>query len=383
MTYISRLDYCAFKSEISLGDSNMKHLALIAIVTALLLSACAAPRQKLSPQGNVNFKTANVYYAQQNVDEAMKYYALVLQDNPEHAVALRRVADINLYNGEKFVDRSVELNMLAYDGYDKAIRIMEKYDTPDEDELAALRDMKKRRTSAWTRVFKKGEDQATAGNTREAMDIFELVSTMDTTRIEPLIKLKIIYQKDLKDDAKAEEILNKIYAKDPNDPLLLQEMGIFYMNKKDYTAAIPFFEKVKIAEPLNVNNLMNLSYCQFENGAYADAKINNQLVLSIEPKNVDALGDAKYISYKQNDNDAAVTYLKKLLDIRDDDKDYQEISFLLNEMKDYTQMVTYAKKWYAFDDTNKDAVRLVILGAQMTKNKSLETEYQNILKTMN
>ena len=31
---------------------------------------------------------------------------------------------------------------------------------------------------------------------------------------------------------------------------------------------------------------------------------------------------------------------------------------------------------------NKDAVRLVILGAQKTSNKALETEFNNILKKM-
>lgn len=115
---------------------------------------------------------------------------------------------------------------------------------------------------------------------------------------------------------------------------------------------------------------------------YEAAKINNQLVLAIEPKNTDALADAKYIAYKLKDNQTALNYLKQLLALRDDDKDYQEISFLLNEMKNYAEMVTYAKKWYNYDETNKDAVRLVVLGAQKTQNKALETEFNNILKKM-
>ncbi len=360
----------------------MKRLIIIFLVLLVALTGCAVKRHKLSASGNVNLKTANVYYAQQNVEEALKYYNLVLQDNPDHALALRRVADINLYNGERLADQAVPLNQAAYRGYDKAIGIMESYVKPSEDELATLRDMKKRRTSAWTRIYRAAEAQQAAGNTQEAIDIFMLVADLDHSRIEPLIKLKDIYLRELKDEAKAEEIMLQLYAKDPNDPILLQELGIFYMNRKEYAKATPLFDQVKTIEPLNVNNLLNLSYCQFEQGLYADAKTNNQLVLSMEPNNPDALTDAKFIAYKLDDKVAAVGYLKRLLDIRDNDNDYQEISFLLNELTMYEDLITYAQKWFAYDELNKDAVRLVILGANKMGNKALETEYTNILNRM-
>lgn len=360
----------------------MKHYLIIALAASLFLAACAAPRQKLSPQGNVNLKTANVYYAQQNVEEASKYYTLVLQDNPDHVLGLRRMADINLYNGERFADQAVELNQAAYEGYDKAIRIMEGFTNLNEDEQADLRDMKKRKASAWTRIYKLGETQYDAGNTKEAMDIFELTSKLDPERLEPLIKLKTIYQKDLKDDAKAEALLRQLYEKDSDNLLLVQEMGIFYLNKKEYSTAIPYFEQVKAKEPLDLNNLMNLSYCYFESGNYQKAKENNDLVLNLEPSNPDALSDAKYIAYKLDDNEAALAYLKRLLDVRDNDQDYQEIAALLNEMKLYDDLITYGERWYGFDETSKLAVQYVVFAAQQVQNKALETKYTEILKKM-
>ena len=361
----------------------MNRLVILVQAALLLLTACATTREKLGPRANVDLKSANVAYNQQNVEEALRYYTLVLSDNPNHAHSLRRVADINLYYGETIAGKAVEFNKAAYENYSKAIAIMEKYEKPTEEERAAIRDMKKRRTSAWTRIFNAADAQLTEGNTARSVEIFEIVSAMDPSRTEPLYKLANIYQKEMKDEAKAEAILLKIYEVDPEDSGVLQQMGIFYLNKKEYAAAIPFFEKVKLAEPLNVNNLMNLSYCQFELEQYDIAKLNNQLVLAIEPMNPDALADAKYIAYKLKDNQGALGYLKKLLELRDDDKDYQEISFLLNEMKNFEKMITYARKWYNYDETNKDAVRLVILGAQMTKNKALETEFSNILKKLN
>ncbi len=361
----------------------MKHLTILALAALLLLSACAANREKLSPRAMVDLKSADVAYNQQNVEEALKYYNLVLADNPNHAIALRRVADINLYYGETIADKAAEYNQAAYEGYDKAISIMEKYEKPSEKELAALRDMRRKRTGAYARIFKAGETLLEQGETATAIETFETVAAMDTSRTEPLFKLAGIYQKELADEAKAEEILLRIYNVDPDDINVQQQMGIFYLNKKDHAAAIPFFEKVKQSEPMNVNNLVNLSFCQFELEQYEAAKTNNQLVLAIEPRNEDALSDAKYIALKLNDKAGALGYLKTLLDIRDNDQDYQEISFLLNELQDYQEMITYARKWYEFDETNKDAVRLVILGAQKTGNRALETEFNTILRRMN
>lgn len=360
----------------------MKYLIIIALAATLLISACAAPRQKLSPQANVNLKTANVYYAQQNVEEALKYYNLVLEDNPTHVIALRRVSDINMYNGERIAEQAVQLYKAAFLGYASVIKTTEGFANLKEQDYADIREMKKRKDSCWARIFKIAEDEYADGNTRRAMEIFEIAAELNPDRIEPLIKLKVIHQVDLKDDAKAEEILKKIYDKDPNNSLLLQEMGIFYLNKKEYETALTYLNKVKATEPGNINNLMNVSFCHFELEQYQQALDNTRIVLTLEPKNTDALTDGKYIAYKLNDNALALNFLKQLLAIRDDDRDYQEISFLLNEMKNYEELIVYAEKWHNYDETNLDAVRLVILGAQQIKNKSLETKYQNILKKM-
>ncbi len=360
----------------------MKRLVFLTIAIVLILSACSS-NQKITREGKVNLMTANEAYNRQDVDEALTYYELVLKDNPDNAVALRRVADINLYNGERLPERAVELNKAAYEGYAKAIKVMEGFEKKKDKDLADIRDMKKRRTSAWTRIYKAGEAQKEAGNSNDALRIFETVAALDPSRVEPLIMLKTIYQNDLKDNDKAERIMLQIYAKNPNDPILLQEMGVFYYNKKDYATAKPYFEQVYAKEPLNLNNLIYLGSCYFELGDYAEAKRVNQIVLSQDPNNPDSINDAKFIAYKLKDNASALGYLKQLLALRDDDKDYQEISFLLNEMQRYDELITYAKKWYAYDNTNKDAVRLVILGAGMTKNKALADEYTAILTKMN
>ena len=360
----------------------MKRLVILLAASMILLAACSTTREKLSPRAMVDLKSADVAYNQQNVEEALSLYENVLADNPAHAHALRRLSDINYYFAENNPDKAVEGNMTAFSGYGQAIKIMEKYEKPTDKERAAIRDMKKRRTSAWARVFSAAEAEEKAGNTAAAIEIYEQVSALDTERTEPLYKLANIYQQELKDEAKAEEILLKIYSVNPEDVNVLQQMGIFYLNKKEYETAIGYFEKVKVTEPMNVNNLMNLSYCQFELEQFDAAKINNELVLALEPRNEAALSDARYIALKLNDNQTAANHLKKLLDIRDNDTDYQDICALLNQQERFDELITYARRWHEYDETSQFAVQFVILGAQKTKNKSLETEFSNILKNL-
>ena len=96
----------------------MKKLIFLAMIAILVLSACSANRQKLSPQGNLNLKSANVYYAQHNADKALDFYQKVLKDNPDYYIALKRVADINLLYGEQNAAKDVEYNTAAYTYYD-------------------------------------------------------------------------------------------------------------------------------------------------------------------------------------------------------------------------------------------------------------------------
>ena len=58
----------------------MKKQIIIFCLMLIVLTACSTARQKLSPQGNVNLKTADVYYSQQDVEQAEIYYLKVLED---------------------------------------------------------------------------------------------------------------------------------------------------------------------------------------------------------------------------------------------------------------------------------------------------------------
>jgi tetratricopeptide (TPR) repeat protein len=360
----------------------MKKLIIIAVALILVLSACSNARQKLSPQGNVNFKTANVYYQQKNVEQAETYYLKVLEDNPDHVVALRRMADINLFNGEQFLERTIEFNQKAFDYYIRAITITEAFPELTDQEKIDLRDMKKRRDSAWTRIYLAAEAQLKEGNTQAAMTTFELANKLNPSRPEPMIQLKNIYQNQLKDDAKTEQILLTLLKDDPDNLNYLQEIGAFYYNKDNYTEAVKYFEKAKLQLPRDVNNYMNLSASYYDLQDYPKAMAAMQMALEIEPVNPDLLDNARSIASKMNDKDKAIYYLKRLIDIRSKEEDYAILLGLLLEKENYKEMVEYGEKWYNWNKASRFAAEYIKLAAQRTGNKSLEAKYDAIIKAM-
>ncbi|MDY0150741.1 MAG: tetratricopeptide repeat protein [Candidatus Cloacimonas sp.] len=360
----------------------MKKLIIVATALLLLISACATGRQKLSPQGNVDFKTANVYYAQKNVEQAEKYYAKVLVDNPEHAEALRRMADINLFNGETFAARAVEFNQKAYEYYAKAITNTEAFPNLTDQEKIDLRDMKKRKESSWTRIYKIAENEETEGNTQAAMATYELVAKLDPNRPEPMIKLKNIYLNELKDDAKAEQILLSLIKDDPDKLVYLQELGAYYYNKENYAEAVKYFEKAKLQMPRSVDNMMNISACYYELKDYPKAMAATELALNLDPTSIDLLDNARSIAAMMNDKDLSLSYLKQLIEIRSNEEDFIAILGILMEKENYPELITYAEKWYNWDKENKFPVQYLKLAAVKTGNKSMEAKYDAILKKM-
>ncbi|MCB5260246.1 MAG: tetratricopeptide repeat protein [Candidatus Cloacimonetes bacterium] len=360
----------------------MRKLVIILLALALGLSACSTARQKLSPRANVNAKTAGVYYAQQNVEKAEEFYRKVLEAHPDHALSLRRIADISLYKGENFPAKTVEFNTEAFQYYTKALEIYDGYDDLTNEEKLDIRDMTRRRDGAWTRIYRAGDEAATAGNTQEAMEIFELAHDLNPDRFEPMIRLKDIYQKELKDDAKAEEILLSLIEKEPDNQDYILEIGAFYFNVKNFAEAAKYFEQARENAPADTDNLMNLSYSYYELENYSKALEVTQAALELQPADLDILLNARDIAYRSDNKELTVSYLKKLLDIRSNELEYAQLCLLLNELEQYEELISYAQQWYQWDNENEDAVQFVILAAAKTDNKPLQETFTRILQSM-
>jgi len=361
----------------------MKNLIIIALAAMLLLSACAGSRQKVSPMANVALRTANMELKQGNVDVALNNYQIVLADRPDHAEALNRTGRIYYKKATEMPDSALVYYTKSFELLGKSVDVYNSFTPVTEADRKEIKELNDLRVSAWTRIFKMGEDQQETGNTKDAINIYDITMKLDPKRDEPLRKLFEIYKEEPADLDKAEATLMKIYEMNPNDLNVIKSLGAFYYtDRKDYAKAISYYEQVKAKEPANINTLLLLAYCQYELGKFQPALDNIQMVLSIEPNNTDALSDAKAIAYQLKNNELALDYLKKLLALREGEDELREISYLLNEMKRPQETITYAEKWYELNSNSKDAVLLIIGAAKELKNKTLEKKYSDIFKKM-
>jgi tetratricopeptide (TPR) repeat protein len=250
----------------------MKKALLLALIMALILGACAKNLQKLSPQGNLNLKSANVYYAQKSnpasLDKALKLYEEVLKDNPEHVLALKRSADLILNNAlpldtEKkavgdsvyFVKmenakRAIGMYKITYAKYSEVLRVLGTYPELTDDQKSIKRDSQRKKESSWVHMFNiakvQFEQQLTLENKdfTSARDNFEMIYKLDENRQEPLRSLVAIYQ-EMKDDAKFDEYLNKVLAVSPDDVEMIKLKGAFLYNKGSdlYSKGTELFNK--------------------------------------------------------------------------------------------------------------------------------------------
>lgn len=360
----------------------MRKLIIILLAVVLFLGACSTARQKLSPQANVNAKAANVYYSQQNVEKAEHFYDLVLKDHPDHALSLRRMGDIYLYKGENFQDKTVEYNSKAFDFYTKALDIYYTYEQLTDTERLDIRDMNRRRDGAWTRIYRAGDSELNAKNTEKAMQIFELAHELKPDRFEPMIRLKDIYQDEFKDNDKAEQILVNLVKIDPENVDYNLEIGAFYFNLENFPKAVEYFAKVRDLAPANVNNLLNLAYAYYKVEEYGKGLSVIQGALELEPNNLEILESAAEIADRSNNKALKLGYLKRLLDIKQDADNYAAIAYTLNDLEQYQELVEYAQKWYQWDNSSKDAVMYIILGADKLQNEAMVKTFSNILKSM-
>lgn len=360
----------------------MRKYLIVLIAISLMLGACSAARQKLNPQGNVDYKTAQVYYNQENIEKAEFFYNRVLESNPNHALSMRRMADINLHKGETIPEKSVEYNKAAYELYDSAIEIYEGYDKPTDEERIALRDMKKRREGAWARIYNVAEKEYKDGNTAKAKATYELVSQLNPQRPEPKLRLKDIYLHDMKDNQAAEAIIRDLVKQEPNNVEYLRQAGAFYYNIKDFAKAAEYFERVKQSAPSNLDNLLDLAYANIEIKAYDKALEALNLGLNMQPTNLEFLDAAASAAQAKQDKVQFLAYMERILELRSKEEDFSDILTVLNELEQYDKLIKYAKKWHEWDEMNKIPVQYIIFTATKKGDKAMADAYNSILKSM-
>ncbi|MDD3532939.1 MAG: hypothetical protein PHR27_02760, partial [Candidatus Cloacimonetes bacterium] len=94
------------------------------------------------------------------------------------------------------------------------------------------------------------------------------------------------------------------------------------------------------------------------------------------------LQNARDVAFMAGEKDLTVKYLKQLIERRSNDTDFADICRILYEQEKYEELITYAQKWYQWNDTNPDPVQFIILGASQTNNDALRETYTKILQSL-
>lgn len=377
---------------------------LFVIIILLLLSACSMSRQKLSPQGNLNLKSANVYYQQKDneasLNKALDLYTKVLKDNPQHVIALKRSGDLLLYFASQIEPKetkdedgkSIYPNMdnaaktidyfkQSYGKYDSVLTVMNTFEKLNDDERAMKRDADRKKESSWVRMYKIGQLYYYTNDFPEAIKILEMVYNLDTTRKEPLRMLVLAYQ-ETGDQDKIELYLNKVLQDDPDDLEMIKMMGAHYYKNKNYSKAVEYFNKVLEKEPINTDNMLLIYSAYSLEKEYQSAYDILVKILKLKPDNVEVLGYAKDLAIALENKTAEIDYWKRILALEPSIENIEKYCLRMIRIEHFEGVMPYAEKWFQKEPTNKLAVTACAVVASRIGRKDLEKKYNDILKRL-
>ena len=119
-------------------------------------------------------------------------------------------------------------------------------------------------------------------------------------------------------DKKAEPLLAKLKA-DPNNPTLLNQIGIVYRSAHQFKQAQEYFEKSLQIDPKNADVRTDMAACMFYEGDTDGALAQLEKALTYNPKHPGALMNIGLIRWQsKNDVTGAVASWQKLLKLNPD-----------------------------------------------------------------
>ena len=365
---------------------RIKSIILISLLISLLFTGnlfAKGKEQKIKGQARVNFRSAVLYAREKKIDKALSFYLKVIEEYPDHVVSLFNIAGI--YNNEAFEnpDKANELYAKSTEYYKKVISTMDAI--PDwkeyEDFEKYRKEADKMIANQWNRTFKEAYELFYEEKYDESERIFNELVKETPDSLKTYQMLAAIYDKK-GDKAKQLEYFNLILAKNPNDEKVILNIADDFYQSKNYPKAIEYFEKLIILAPSNAEYTFftGLSYLYIEKKDKALEYFEK--TLAIDPKNVDALANAAYIAQSTNNDTKATELLSKLYEADQSEENLSTLCYHLSKVESWNEMIKYAEIWYNLNQTKKEPVQLLILGAMKTKNKALETKYTAILKKM-
>ncbi len=123
------------------------------------------------------------------------------------------------------------------------------------------------------------------------------------------------------DTEQAKTMLLKALDLDPENIACLTQLGLIYVEQKDYTNAIFTFQKVSAVKPDFAHAYFNLGYLYWVTQDYARAKDMYQQVIELKPEFVDeALFNLAMIQNKLGEQDKCIKNLEQAIAINPDNE---------------------------------------------------------------
>lgn len=375
----------------------MKRSSLLIILILMLFVGSVslhAKSQQVRGRAKVALRSANVYYNRGITDKALVNYLKVLEDMPDNIEALKNVADIyfdfglkpenipDSFTGDDKNPIKNYYNAAKY--YKQAIAVIDSI--PDWKEYTdgdkILADCKKFHNNVWIKIFNLGQVEFNEGNYDEAEKIYEELKDYAPDSVKTYLILGFIQDKKNNEEKKM-EYFQKILEKDPDNIQILESMASTAYNKDNYEKALEYYEKLIKINPTKTEYYNNMAYSYYKTNNNQKAFEYYEKVIELDPNDIGAIVNAAEYAQTFNDDAKTQKYFLMAFDKQPSAENAKNLAIYYNGKQNSAKALEYAQKWYELDNTDKGAVETIIYCARQTKNKALETKFNNILKTMN
>jgi tetratricopeptide (TPR) repeat protein len=223
------------------------------------------------------------------------------------------------------------------------------------------------------------ECQAATGKTAEALLNYQQVVMLNPAAKTEYKELgKLLAAQNKPDEAIAN--YRKYLEKSPDDESVASIVGLYFYNKKQYTKALPYFDKIKSSKLLTLSLLMKIGDCHFQNNNYPKTIEYLTKARSMNPKlpQLKELLKPLAIAYEKTGAlaDAAKTYeaYVKLPGITDAEASYKQAA--LREETDRSAAITlYLANTKTFPNDARNFTRLGILLSNEKAQAAKAIEY--------
>ncbi len=239
-----------------MARQNLIFVVMVCLCALLLGCAASQKKAEMEKQVDTDYQMAVGYYEHNKTPEAIRYLALVLANNPDHAEANHLMGFIRLGRGQyeeavKHFKKALEVNpdmLTCKNNLGAAYMHLERY----EEAAIIFKELSQSPlyTSPWLAFVNLGWADYQMGMTQEAIDETEMAISLNPDLCLGYNNLGIYYHETGRDD-KAIANLNDAIKNCPNYAEPHLHLGLISYAQSDTTAAYKHFARCAELAPKN------------------------------------------------------------------------------------------------------------------------------------